>query len=64
MVCIKNMYYYTRLFGPRAVMECAQLEYVIIMRMIATGVGCHIGISALGYADDITLLSPTKSALA
>ena len=34
--------------------------------MKAPGVGCHIGknvLVALGYADDITILSPNKSAM-
>ena len=56
---------YTRLFGPRAVMGCAQFERVNIMGMKATGVGCHKGngvLAAHGYAGDIVLLSPTKSA--
>ena len=38
----------------------------LVLRMKATGVGCNIGkcfLTALGYADDMTLLSPTKSAI-
>lgn len=38
----------------------------LLTRLKVSGVGCHIGncfMGALGYADDITLLTPTKAAL-
>ena len=38
----------------------------LLKRLEDTGVGCHMGCQftwALAYADDITLLSPCKSAL-
>jgi hypothetical protein len=38
----------------------------LLKRLQGTGVGCYVGnvfIGALGYADDVTLLSPTRAAL-
>ena len=44
---------------------CIYLD-TLLVRLRDAGVGCHIGgmyLGAFGYADDVTLLAPSRQAL-
>ena len=40
--------------------------YELLMKLKSSGIGCHIGphyVGALGYADDLVLMSPSRNGL-